>query len=192
MLIRPSKPLTAATPQSVAMASPTLRHVRPGLITDWRLGRLAIVYVRHHRLGKSSTIGNRGNVNMGLVDYAVALGWPSGPDPDHRRRPGKSGKTAENRTGFHRLLAEVTMDHVGLILGIEMSRLARSNKDWHHLMEMCAIFGTLLADEDGIYDPRDPNDRLLLGFKGTMSEYEIDHMHNRLEAASFTRPNGAN
>ncbi len=86
---------------------------------------------------------------------------------------GKSGKTADGRTGFHRLLAEVAMDHVGLILGIEMSRVARNNKDWHHLMEMCAIFGTILADEDRIYDPRDAEDRLLLGFKGTISEYEL-------------------
>ncbi len=65
------------------------------------------------------------------------------------------------------------MDHVGLILGIEMIRMARNNKDWHHLMEMCAIFGTLVADEDRIYDPSDPEDRLILGFKGTMSEYEL-------------------
>src|SRR5208283_2750971 len=86
---------------------------------------------------------------------------------------GITGKTAERRTGFHRLLAEVTMDHVGVIFGIDMSRMARNNKDWHHLMEMCAIFGTILADEDRIYDPRDAEDRLLLGFKGTISEYEL-------------------
>ena len=73
------------------------------------------------------------------------------------------------------------MDHVGVIFGIDMSRMARNNKDWHHLMEMCAIFGTILADEDRIYDPRDPEDRLLLGFKGTISEYELVLMHNRLE-----------
>ena len=73
------------------------------------------------------------------------------------------------------------MEHVGLILGIEMSRLARCNEDWHHLLQMCSIFGTILADEDGLYDPRDPNDRLLLGLKGTMSEYELVTMHNRLE-----------
>ena len=102
---------------------------------------------------------------------------------------GKSGKTSERRTGFHRLLAEVTMDHVGLILGIEMSRVARNNKDWHHLMEMCAIFGTILADEDRIYDPRDAEDRLLLGFKGTISEYELVLMHNRLERGRLHKAN---
>ena len=73
------------------------------------------------------------------------------------------------------------MEHVGLILGIEMSRIARNNKDWHNLLEMCAIFGTLLADEDGVYDPQDTNDRLLLGLKGTISEFELVMMRNRLE-----------
>jgi DNA invertase Pin-like site-specific DNA recombinase len=73
------------------------------------------------------------------------------------------------------------MSHVGLVLGLEMSRLARSNKDWHHLLEVCAVFGTMLADQDGVYDPRDPNDRLLLGLKGTMSEFELVTMRNRLD-----------
>ena len=73
------------------------------------------------------------------------------------------------------------MEHVGLILGIEMSRIARNNKDWHNLLEMCAIFGTILADEDGVYDPQDTNDRLLLGLKGTISEFELVTMRNRLE-----------
>src|SRR5262249_38283716 len=94
---------------------------------------------------------------------------------------GLTGKTAEHRGGFHRILAEVTMEHVGLILGIEMSRLARSNKDWYQLLDMCTILGTVLADEDRLYGPRDPNDRLLLGLKGTLSEYELILMHNRLE-----------
>jgi hypothetical protein len=73
------------------------------------------------------------------------------------------------------------MEHVGLVLGIEMSRIARNNKDWHNLLEMCAIFGTILGDEDGVYDPQDTNDRLLLGLKGTISEFELVTMRNRLE-----------
>jgi DNA invertase Pin-like site-specific DNA recombinase len=82
---------------------------------------------------------------------------------------------------------EVTLDHVGLVLGLEMSRLARSNKDWHHLLELCAVFGTLLADQEGVYDPRDPNDRLLLGLKGTMSELEIHTMRSRLEKGKLNK-----
>jgi DNA invertase Pin-like site-specific DNA recombinase len=74
-------------------------------------------------------------------------------------------RDARRRHGFQRLLAEVTMDHVGLVLGLEMSRLSRTSRDWHHLLEVCALFGTLLADQDGVYDANDTNDRLLLGLK---------------------------
>jgi DNA invertase Pin-like site-specific DNA recombinase len=75
--------------------------------------------------------------------------------------------------GFQRLVTEITMGHVGLVLGIEMSRLARSGADWYQLLELCALSGALLADADGVYDPVDYNDRLLLGLKGTMSEAEL-------------------
>ena len=95
---------------------------------------------------------------------------------------GQSGQWIEGRPGFQRLLAEVGMDHVGIILGIEMSRLARSCRDWHELLESCAVFGTVLGDADGIYDPRDYNDRLLLGLKGTMSEAELHVLRGRLLA----------
>src|SRR5437870_2641971 len=83
--------------------------------------------------------------------------------------------------------AEVTMDHVGRVLGLEMSRLARSNKDWHHLLEVCAVFGALLADQDDVYDPHDANDRLLLGLKGTRSEFELVTMRNRLERGKLNK-----
>jgi DNA invertase Pin-like site-specific DNA recombinase len=78
---------------------------------------------------------------------------------------GKSADTAAGRAGFQRLVAEVSVAHVGIILGLEISRLARSNRDWHHLLEVCALFGTLIGDQDGIDDPTDSNDRLLLGLK---------------------------
>ena len=93
---------------------------------------------------------------------------------------GQSGQSMVTRLGFQRLLAEVSLDHVGLILGLEMSRLARSNKDWHQLLELCAIFRTLLADADGLYDPTDYNDRLLLGLRGMMNEAELYIMKGRL------------
>ena len=179
--------LPAATAQPVAISSPipAVRRVRPGLITDWQLGRLAIIYVRQSTPQQILDHRESRERQYALVNYAVVLGWPSDRiliiDDDQ----GLSGTTAENRSGFHRIVAEVTMEHVGLIVGIEMSRLARSNKDWHHLLEMCAIFGTILADEDGLYDPRYPNDRLLLGLKGTMSEYELITMHNRLEGGKL-------
>ena len=95
---------------------------------------------------------------------------------------GKSGTTAEGRLGFQRLVAEVGLDHVGIVLGVKMSRLARSNRDWHPLLEVCALFGTLIGDLDGVYDPRDYNDRLILGLQGTMSEAELHILKQRLWA----------
>jgi DNA invertase Pin-like site-specific DNA recombinase len=90
------------------------------------------------------------------------------------------GKVAVGRAGFQRLVSEVSLDHVGMIFGVEMSRLARSNKDWHQLLELCALFHTLIADLDGIYDPAQYNDRLLLGLKGTMSEAELHILKQRM------------
>lgn len=91
------------------------------------------------------------------------------------------------REGFVRLVSEVGLDHVGLILGLEMSRLARSSKDWHQLLEICALFGTLIADLDGIYDPSQYNDRLLLGLKGTMSEAELHVLKQRLHQGKLNK-----
>ena len=93
---------------------------------------------------------------------------------------GQSGKSADNRSGFQRLMTEVSLNHVGIVLGLELSRLSRSNKDWHQLIDVCGIFNTLLCDQDGVYDPLDSNDRLLLGMKGAMSEYELVTLRNRL------------
>jgi DNA invertase Pin-like site-specific DNA recombinase len=86
------------------------------------------------------------------------------------------------RSGFQRLVAEVSLAHVGIILGLEMSRLARSNRDWHHLLEVCALCGTLIGDLDGIYAPTDAHDRLLLGLKGAMSEAERHVLKQRMLA----------
>ena len=109
------------------------------------------------------------------------FGWPRERVLTIDEDQGKSGRTAEGRSGFERLIAEVTLNHVGMVLGLEMSRLARSSKDWHAFFEMCAVFGTLIADQDGVYDGNDPNDRLLLGLKGIMSEMELHIMRSRLE-----------
>jgi DNA invertase Pin-like site-specific DNA recombinase len=180
-------PHVAGCATATASPIPSLRRVRSGLITDRHLGLLAIVYVRQSTPQQIVDHRESRERQYALVSYATALGWPQDRTLTIDEDQGISGKRAENRSGFRRLLTEVTMEHVGLILGIEMSRLARSNKDWHHLLELCAIFGTILADEDGLYDPRDPNDRLLLGLKGTMSEYELITMHNRLEGGKLQK-----
>jgi DNA invertase Pin-like site-specific DNA recombinase len=142
--------------------------------------RLAVVYVRQSTMQQVLEHQESTRLQYGLVRRAIAWGWPEARvlviDDDQ----GRSGSSAEGRHGFQRLVAEVGLDHVGLILGVEMSRLARSSKDWHQLLEICALFGTLIADLDGIYDPSQYNDRLLLGLKGTMSEAELHLLKQRM------------
>jgi DNA invertase Pin-like site-specific DNA recombinase len=146
----------------------------------WHLDRCAIVYVRQSTPQQVLDHRESTERQYALADRAVALGWSRGQvlviDDDQ----GQSGQSVQGRLGFQRLLAEVGLDRVGLILGLEMSRLARSCKDWHQLLELCAIFRTLLADQDGLYDPTDFNDRLLLGLKGTMSEAELHILKGRM------------
>ena len=144
------------------------------------LDRLAVVYVRQSTA--KQVLENRESTALqyGLAQRAKAYGWPEDRVLIIDDDLGQSGRTAENRLGFQRLLAEVGLDHVGLVLGIEMSRLARSCKDWYQLLELCAVFNALLADQDGLYDPSDYNDRLLLGLKGTMSEAELHILKNRM------------
>jgi DNA invertase Pin-like site-specific DNA recombinase len=156
-------------------------------IRDAHLGKLAIVYVRQS--SPQQVLENRESTarQYALADYAKLLGWPADRVIVIDEDQGQSGARADNRSGYQRLLAEVTLDHVGIVLGLEMSRLARSNKDWHHLLELCAIFGALLADQDGVYDPGDPNDRMLLGLKGTMSEVELHTMRNRLDRGRMNK-----
>ena len=100
---------------------------------------------------------------------------------------GYSAAEGEHRAGFKRLVSEVSLDHVGMILGVEISRLARSSKDWHQLLEICALFGTLIADSDGICDPSDFNDRMLLGLKGTMSEAELHVIKQRMHQGKINK-----
>ena len=115
------------------------------------------------------------------------MGWPADRIQVIDEDQAHSGATAQGRHGFHRLLAEVGLDHVGIILGIELSRLARSNKDWAQLIELCAIFRTLLADHDGLYDPTAYNDRLLLGLRGMMSEAELHILRGRMYEALLNK-----
>ena len=156
-------------------------------IRDAHLDKLAIVYVRQS--SPQQVLENRESTarQYALADYAQVLGWPAERVIVIDEDQGQSGTRADNRSGYQRLLMEVTFDHVGIVLGLEMSRLARSSKDWHHLLELCSIFGVLLADQDGIYDPSDPNDRLLLGLKGTISEVELHTMRNRLDRGRMNK-----
>jgi DNA invertase Pin-like site-specific DNA recombinase len=140
--------------------------VRACKIQSRHLERLAIVYVRQSSPQQVLQHGESKARQYALAEYAVTLGWPASRVLVIDEDQGQSGKSAANRSGFQRLLGEVTLDHAGLVLGLEMSRLARSSTDWHHLIETCALFGTLLGDQDDLYDAHDPHDRLLLGLKG--------------------------
>jgi DNA invertase Pin-like site-specific DNA recombinase len=149
-------------------------------IRDRHLNRLAIVYVRQST--PQQVLENRESRERqyALAQLAQRLGWPAERVLIIDEDQGQSGKSADKRSGFQRLMTEVSLNHAGIVLGLELSRLSRSNTEWHHLIDVCGIFQTLLCDQDGIYDPLDSNDRLLLGMKSAMSEYELITMHNRL------------
>jgi DNA invertase Pin-like site-specific DNA recombinase len=142
--------------------------------------RLAIVYVRQSSVHQVQRHQESTQLPYGLVSHAERLGWPRERIGVIDDDLGISGASSEGRLGFQRLLSEVALDHVGVILGVEMSRLARSCKDWYQLLELCALFGTLICDLDGLYDPASYNDRLLLGLKGTMSEAELHILQQRM------------
>jgi DNA invertase Pin-like site-specific DNA recombinase len=142
--------------------------------------RLAVVYVRQS--SPQQVLENRESRERqyALAPFAQRLGWPAERVLIIDEDQGQSGKTAEHRSGFQRLMTEVSLNHVGMVLGLELSRFSRSSKDWHQLIDVCGIFNTLLCDQDGVYDPLDSNDRLLLGMKGAMSEFELVTLRNRL------------
>jgi DNA invertase Pin-like site-specific DNA recombinase len=132
---------------------PARRGPGPGKVLDRHRERLAIVYVRQSTPQQMERHQESTRLQYALVDRAVDFGW------DRERVVlidddlGRSGATIEGRLGFQRLVAQVGLGKVGLVLGIEMSRLARSCRDWHQLLEICALFDTLIADADGVYDP---------------------------------------
>src|SRR5215204_1230533 len=142
--------------------------------------RLAVIYVRQSTAQQVLRHEESTRLQYGLVDRARELGWPEERVLVIDDDLGHSAAEGGQRAGFQRLVSEVSLDHVGMILGVEISRLARSSKDWHQLLEICALFGTLIADSDGICDPADFNDRMLLGLKGTMSEAELHVLKQRL------------
>jgi DNA invertase Pin-like site-specific DNA recombinase len=146
----------------------------------WHLDRSAFVYVRQSTPQQVSDHQESTARQYALAGRAVALGWAVDRITTIDDDLGRSGQSIEGRPGFQRLLAEVALDHVGLILGLEMSRLARSNRDWHQLLELCARFRVLLADAEAVYDPADHNDRLLLGLHGMMSEAELHVLKERM------------
>lgn len=156
-------------------------------VPAWQRDRLAVVYVRQSTAQQVLDHQESTRLQYGLTRRAERFGWA----PDRilviDDDLGKSGSSASGRAGFQRLVSEVSLDHVGIIFGVEISRLARSNADWHRLLELCALFRTLIADLDGIYDPTHYNDRLLLGLKGTMSEAELHILKQRMHQGRLSK-----
>jgi DNA invertase Pin-like site-specific DNA recombinase len=152
-----------------------------GKVKSTHTRRDAIVYIRQSH--PSQVENNRESTarQYALVEKAVALGWAKSQVTTIDEDLGVSGKAFVKRSGFEHLNAEVALGRVGILLGLEVSRLARSNADWYRLLDMCAITDTLLADSDGVYHPALFNDRLILGLKGTMSEAELHILRGRLD-----------
>ena len=144
------------------------------------LAREAIVYVRQSTVDQVNNNVESRRRQYGLVERARQLGWADVSVIDDDL--GRSG-SGVSRPGFEKLLAAICEGRVGAVVSIEASRLARNGRDWHTLLEFCGLVGTLIADEDGVYDPRLPNDRLLLGMKGTMSEMELTILRQRAHEA---------
>jgi DNA invertase Pin-like site-specific DNA recombinase len=156
-------------------------------IMPTHLERKAVVYIRQStpkqvRLNTESQYNQRA-----LVERARSLGWSAERIVVLDADLGHTAATREGRDDFTQLAAELALGHVGIIFGWEVSRLARNNADWYQLLDLAAVVGTLIADIEGVYDPRSYNDRLLLGLKGTMSEAELHMMRQRLNAGRLSK-----
>jgi DNA invertase Pin-like site-specific DNA recombinase len=156
-------------------------------VTTDHLRRAAYLYVRQSTLRQVVENTTSTDRQYALRQRAVALGWPAEQVIVIDEDLGRSGASTQGRDGFQRLVADVGMGRAGIVLGLEVSRLARNNADWHRLLEICALTGTLLLDEDGLYDPCAFNDRLVLGLKGAMSEAELHLLKARLRGGQLTK-----
>jgi DNA invertase Pin-like site-specific DNA recombinase len=169
--------MTTEDPMTDAQSKVTAAHLR----------RDAYLYVRQSSLYQVANNTESARRQYDLRGRAVALGWSAERviviDVDQ----GQSGASAADREGFQRLVADVSLQKAGIVLGLECSRLARNNADWHRLLELCALTGTLICDEDGLYDPAAINDRLLLGLKGTISEAELHFIRARLQGGLLAK-----
>src|SRR3989454_3553759 len=163
------------------MTSDTHQKVKAG-----HLKRNAYLYVRQSTLRQVVENTESTQRQYALRQHAVALGWPQERIIVIDTDLGQSG-AATDREGFQRLATEVSLGRAGIVLGLEVSRLARNSADWHRLLEICALTDTLILDEDGVYDPTHFNDRLLLGLKGTMSEAELHILRARLRGGILNK-----
>ena len=154
----------------------------PSKVTTVHQAKMAYVYIRQSSLSQVTRHTMSTDLQYRLVERVRTLGWPPDRVQVIDEDLGKSGASADQRLGFQRLLAEISLARVGLVTSFDASRFARNNSDWYHLLELCALFGTLIADSEQLYDPRLYHDRLLLGLSGIMSEAELHHIQMRMHA----------
>jgi DNA invertase Pin-like site-specific DNA recombinase len=156
-------------------------------ITLDHLARQAIVYVRQSTLRQVLENTESTERQYALTDKAAEYGWPSAQIIVIDEDQGHSAATTDGRNGFQQLVSALGLGQVGLLLALAISRFARSQSDWYRVLELAAMFHTLIADEDGLYDPQDHNDRLLLGLKGTLSEAELWSIRSRLQGGRWNK-----
>jgi DNA invertase Pin-like site-specific DNA recombinase len=159
----------------------------PSKVTAAHLSRPALLYVRQSTLKQVVNNTESALRQYDLRGKAIALGWAADQVTVIDIDQGHSGASSADREGFQHLVAEVSLGRAGIVLGLECSRLARNSADWHQLLELCAMTATLICDEDGLYDPRDFNDRLVLGMKGQMSEAELHFIKARLRGGVLSK-----
>jgi DNA invertase Pin-like site-specific DNA recombinase len=156
-------------------------------IQPHHLNRTAMVYVRQSTPKQLLLHQESTRRQYQLAERAAELGWPQPRIVVLDADLGRSGASSEQRVGFQRLVSAIGLGEVGLVLVTEVSRLSRLNSDWHRVLELCAVFDTLIADDEGIYDPRDPNDRLVLGLKGTLFAAELHILQARMRAGLLNK-----
>ena len=151
-------------------------------LTTAHRAKLAFIYVRQSSVNQVRQHQESTELQYRLVDRAIGLGWPQERVQIIDEDLGKSGAGGVERHGFQKLIAEIGLGNAGLVVSLDASRLARNNRDWHQLLELCSVFGVLIADGERLYDPRAHHDRLLLGLSGIMSEAELHQIRMRLHS----------
>jgi DNA invertase Pin-like site-specific DNA recombinase len=156
-------------------------------LTPTHRSKLAYIYVRQSSVNQVRHHQESTQLQYKLVDRAVGLGWPRERVQVIDEDLGKSGSGKTEREGFQRLIAEIGLGNAGLVISLDASRLARNNRDWHQLLELCSIFGVIIADGERLYDPSAYHDRLLLGLSGIMSEAELHQIRMRLHQGELQK-----
>src|ERR1051325_2624150 len=178
---------TWSKPGWLAIQTQVWRQPMNSKITEQHRSRPAYIYVRQSTNAQVLHHQESTERQYALRTMALELGWSESAIRTLDRDLGMTGTEMTRREDFKTLVADVSMGQVGAVFALEVSRLARSNLDWHRLLELCALTATLVIDEDGCYDPSDFNDGLLLGLKGTMAQAELNFLHARLQGGKLNK-----